>query len=245
MEQCKRFRRPAPTHRDGTTDRLRSVVPPGVRQAHPDPEVELYMKSIKTAAVSACALVALGVAATSATAGQPAKTTPLGYTPAIGSCDGTTPGSVSIAGGVAKLGVPEQMSYAQIVTSPGNLKLSDVTRLTFRSQASDAGVVYMKITTEDGRSVVYSPNTQLGGETGLDTMVKHNVLTGTVRLNDDRGEQPDLHWNQVLAQAGDAQIKTVSFTAGCANPVGADGAKVQYDDLTINNKVASFTKNGR
>ena len=34
------------------------------------------------------------------------------------------------------------------------------------------------------------------------------------------------------------------FTAGCANPVG-DGALVQYDNLTINNQVIDFNKNGR
>jgi hypothetical protein len=210
--------------------------------------MELYMKSIKTVAVAACALVALGVGVSSATAGSPAKTTPLAYSKETGTCDatpGAPSGTVSITGGAAHLSVPEQLSWAQIRTYPEGLKLSDVTRLTFRSQASDAGVVYMKITTVDGKSVLYSPNTQLGGEKGLDGMATHNVLTGTVRLDDDAGESPDLHWNEVLAQAGSSEIQDVRFTAGCANPVGNDGAQVQYDDLTINNKVVSFTKNGR
>ena len=155
---------------------------------------------------------------------------------------------MSIAGGVAQLNVPKQMSWAQIRTNPEGLKLSDLTRLTFRSQASDAGVVYMKITTVDGKSVLYSPNTQLGGERGVGSWATHNVLTGTVRLNDDSGEHPDLHWNEVLAQAGNSQIEDVRFTAGCANPVDLDdqpGAQVQFDDLTINNKVVNFNKNGR
>ncbi len=155
---------------------------------------------------------------------------------------------MSIAGGFAQLNVPKQMSWAQIRTNPAGLTLSDLTRLTFRSQASDAGVVYMKITTVDGKSVLYSPNTQLGGEQGVGSWATHNVLTGTVRLNDDSGEHPDLHWNEVLAQAGNSEIEDVRFTAGCANPVDLDdqpGAQVQFDDLTINNKVVNFNKNGR
>ena len=44
----------------------------------------------------------------------------------------------------------------------------------------------------------------------------------------------------MLAQAGDAQVQDVRFTAGCANPVGDDGAQVHVDNLTINNKVIDF-----
>jgi hypothetical protein len=210
------------------------------------------MRFIKTVAIGACAVVALGVGVSSATAGSPAKTTPLGYDKVTGACDdgdlNTPPapdGEVSITGGAAHLWVPEQYSWAQIRTSPEGLKLSDLTRLTFDSNASDAGVVYMKITTVDGKSVLYSPNTQLGGEKGLNGSATHNVLTGTVRLNDDAGESPDLHWNEVLAQAGSSEIQDVRFTAGCANPVGDDGAQVQFDNLTINNKVVNFNKKGR
>ena len=197
------------------------------------------MKFLKPFVIGACALVALAAGVSSATAGQPAKATPLAYDKVTGSCGDTTPGAVSISGGSAHLSVPEQMSWAQIRTSPGALQLKDITRLTFGSQASDPGVVYMSIKTDHG-SVVYSPNTQLGGEQGVGSWATHNVLTGTVRLNDDRGDHPDSHWNEVLAVAGNDQVTGVNFTAGCANPVGNDGAQVQYDDLTINNKIANF-----
>ena len=46
----------------------------------------------------------------------------------------------------------------------------------------------------------------------------------------------------MLAQAGDDKVQQVSVTAGCANPVGNDGAQVQVDNLTINNKVIDFTQ---
>ena len=36
------------------------------------------------------------------------------------------------------------------------------------------------------------------------------------------------------------KVKSVSVTAGCANPVGADGAQVQVDNLNINGQVNPF-----
>ena len=103
---------------------------------------------------------------------------------------GATPGAVSITNGVAKLSVPKQMLVGADPHRPGGPEAFGPHAPHVRSQASHAGVVYMKITTVDGRSVMYSPNTQLGGEQGVDTMATHNVLTGTVRLNDDAGEKP-------------------------------------------------------
>ena len=75
---------------------------------------------------------------------------------------------------------------------------------------------------------------------GLGTWATHDVLDGTVRFNDDAGTNPDVTWSGVLDLAGDAQAKDVRFTAGCANPVGDDGALVQFDDLTINDEVIKF-----
>ena len=162
------------------------------------------------------------------------------YDRVTGSCDDGTPGGVAIAGGAARLGVPEQMSWAQIRTYPHDLKLSDLERLSFRSNASDAGVVYMKITTEGHGSVLFSPNTQPGGEQGLGTWATHDVLDGTVRFNDDEGESSDVSWSTMLNRAGERQVQDVRFTAGCANPVGEGGALVQVDDLTINDEVIAF-----
>ena len=50
----------------------------------------------------------------------------------------------------------------------------------------------MKITTEGHGSVLYSPNTQPGGEQGLGSWATHNVLAGTVRFNDDAGFDADV-----------------------------------------------------
>jgi hypothetical protein len=195
------------------------------------------MKSIKTVAVGACALVALSAGISSATAAAPAKSDVQTRT---GSCASGTPGEAAIANGVANLTVPEQMSWAQVRTFPQGLKLSTLKTLKFDSKADTPGVVWAKITTDHGE-VVYSPNTQTGGETGLGAdMATHNVLAGTVRYNDDAGFDADVSWKELLAQAGTDKVATVSVTAGCANPVGIDGAHVQVDNLTLNSKVIDF-----
>ena len=79
----------------------------------------------------------------------------------------------------------------------------------------------MKITTEGGGSVVFSPITQPGGEQGVGSWATHDVLRGTVRLDDDKGDRSDLTWSEMLELAGDAQIKDVRVTAGASGPVGA------------------------
>jgi hypothetical protein len=203
------------------------------------------MKFVKMVAV--CAVVALGVSASSAMAGS--VTTPnyrygyssMRYDRVVGSCDNGRSGVAAVAGGMAYLWVPTQMSWAQIRAYPQDVKLSELDRLSFRSNASHRGIVYMKITTAEGNhSILYSPNTQPGVEQGVGTWATHNVLAGTVRLDDDAGSNPDITWSQVLAAVGNTHIKDVRVTAGCANPVGSYGGLVGLDDLTINNKVHGF-----
>jgi hypothetical protein len=132
------------------------------------------------------------------------------------------------------------LSHTEVRLIQEALDAADLERLSFRSNASHPGVVYIKITTEGHHSVLFSPNTQPGDEQGLGTWATHDVLDGTVRFNDDAGTNPDITWSEVLDLAGDAQAKDVRFTAGCANPVGDDGALVQFDDLTINDEVIKF-----
>ena len=89
------------------------------------------------------------------------------YDRLTGTCTTGLPGEVAIAGGAARLGLPEDMSWAQIRAYPHDLELKDVKRLSFSSNASDRGVVYMKITTTGHNSVVFSPNTQGVDEQGV------------------------------------------------------------------------------
>jgi hypothetical protein len=196
------------------------------------------MKFLKPVAIGACALVALSAGVSSATAGAPTKTK-ANTTLTAGSCDGGTPGKAAIAAGVARLKVPEQMSWAKVTSHTENLTLETLDALSFASNASDPGVVWAKITTERG-SVLYSPNTQGGPEQGLGTMVTHDVKAGTGRYNDDAGFGADMGWAALVADHGSEKVTSVSVTAGCANPVGADGAQVQVDNLNIDGQTNRF-----
>ena len=74
-----------------------------------------------------------------------------------------------------------------------NLKLSEISELSFSSNASHAGVVYLKLTTEGHDSVVFSPNTQAGGEKGRRPGPRVTARARrTVRLNDDAGARRDV-----------------------------------------------------
>ena len=160
------------------------------------------MNIVKTAAVGVGAVVALGVAATNATAAptKPASTA-IKMENVVGSCvDRGATGIVAIKGGVANLGVPSQPSFAQVRAYPQNLKLSQLEQaLSFESTTTDPGVVYLKITTERADSVVFSPNTQATVDiVGPDsTMQRHDVLASTVRLNDDAGVNADVTWDEI------------------------------------------------
>ena len=202
------------------------------------------MKFAKTIAV--CAVVALGVVASTATAGSLDKTKgargkAMHYDSVVGSCDDTAKGMFTIAGGVGQLGVPNQMSWTQVRAYPRGARLASLDRLSFRSNASDPGLVWMKITFEGPHhAIVFSPITQPGGEQGVGSWATHDVLAGTVRLDDDAGFNPDITWSQVLALVGGEHIKDVRVTAGCANPVGNYGGLVRVDRLTVNDEVLEF-----
>lgn len=162
------------------------------------------------------------------------------YDRMVGSCTPNgTPGAIAIAGGMARLKAPNQMAWAQIRAYPVGLTVDDLSDLTFRSKADDAGVVYVKITTEGNHSILYSPNTQSGGEQGVGSWATHDVVDGSVRLDDDAGNNPDKTWDDVLAAVGNKQIKDVRVTAGCANPV-PNGGLVRVAYMTINDEVISF-----
>ena len=55
-----------------------------------------------------------------------------------------------------------------------------------------------------------------------------------------RASAPTSPGAEILEKGGNEYVKDVRFTAGCANPVGTDGALVQFDDLTINHEVIDF-----
>jgi hypothetical protein len=148
-------------------------------------------------------------------------------------------GEITVGNGAARLFTPTQGAWAQIRTYPTNLTLSQIDTLSFSSNSDTSGVVYLKVTTEGGHTVVFSPNTQPGGERGVGSMATFNVIGGTVRVDNDGGAD-EISWNEAVALLGSKLVKDVRVTAGASGPVGSDGALVQVDDLTINSEVIDF-----
>ena len=120
--------------------------------------------------------------------------------------------------------------------------MSEITKLAFKAKSSHEGVTYMKVTTTGGNSIVFSPNTQAGGEqVGEWVTYRVNGEGSTVRLNDDAGDRPleEMAWAELVNEVGDEHVKDVRVTAGSAGQVG-DGALTLVDNITVNNQVIDF-----
>jgi hypothetical protein len=149
---------------------------------------------------------------------------------------------VSIANGVANLEITDQYGYAGVRTSVKNTKVSELAALSFKANASDEGITWLKVTTSGHGSIVFSPNTQEGGER-LHEQVTYNVRGegATARWNDDKGMDKDMTWSEIVAEAGDRNVKEITVYAGYAGPLGDDDlGSVQVDDLTVNHEVIDF-----
>jgi hypothetical protein len=170
--------------------------------------------------------------------GQPGRDGSARFDRVTGTCSDGRSGTTALSDGVMRLGVPHQMAWAQLRMYPQNLTLGEIDELSFSQKSTDSGLSYLSVRTEAG-TVTYSPNTNLP-ERGIGDWADHDVLDGSVRWNDSRGEQADVSWTDVLAIAGDSKVSDVRMTAGCALPVGADGGVVEVDNLTVNDEVIDF-----
>src|SRR4051794_18173613 len=103
-------------------------------------------------------------------------------------------------------------------------KLSDIASLSFRARFSTGddnavAVPYLRIFLEgDTHDVIYSPNTQPALDVAEDVFHTWDARAGTVRYDDDPGDNPDSTWADVLADHGDDAISgiyvTIGFTGG-------------------------------
>ena len=155
--------------------------------------------------------------------GQPGKPGKDGvrYDRIVGDCSSNAiDGEITVYDGEAHLGVPTQLSWAQIRSYPESVRMYDVDELSFKAHASDEGQTYMKVRTTGHNTITFSPNTQPDGET-LSKMVEYDVLKGTARWNDDTGNEPDFSWEQILEKSGNERIKSISLIAGCARVTAA------------------------
>jgi hypothetical protein len=98
-------------------------------------------------------------------------------------------------------------------------ELGDIDQLHYvakYSTANDttAGVPYLRIFLAGGHDVIFSPNTQPTPDVGEDVFHDWNVVTGTVRYDDDPGNGPDSPWAVVQAAHATEDVESICITAG-------------------------------
>ena len=84
------------------------------------------------------------------------------------------------------------------------------------STANDTtvGVPYLRIFLAGGHDVIFSPNTQPTPDVEEDVFHDWNVVTGTVRYDDDPGNVPDSPWAVVQAAHATEDIESICVSAG-------------------------------
>jgi hypothetical protein len=181
--------------------------------------------------VTALAVMAVPAVASAA----PAKDTTV-TTTTVGSCGSGPAGTINVANGVATIGVPDNMAYGVIKAFPTGLKVRDLKTLSFKSNSSAGGMVYMSVVTDAGHKVKYTPSAQAFPEPGIGSWYSHDVLSSGVRFNDADDNTPAQTWAQAVSQYGNESINRVSITAGCSLGHGT----VQIDRMQVNNSVVAF-----
>jgi hypothetical protein len=100
-----------------------------------------------------------------------------------------------------------------------DLELGDITQLHYVAMYSTAndttvGVPYLRIFLAGGHDVIFSPNTQPTPDVEEDVFHDWNVVTGTVRYDDDPGNGPDSPWAVVQAAHATEDIESICVSAG-------------------------------
>jgi hypothetical protein len=164
----------------------------------------------------------------------------------LGSCmTGGTPGTFSVNKGVATIGVPNTSAYGVVKTFPTNIKVKDIKTLSFKSNSSMGGMVYMNVVTDvkdatgkvvGNHKIKYVPSAQTFAEPGIGSWYTHNMLTSGVRFNDIDDSTPAQTWTEAVRQFGGETVNRVSITAGCSLGFGT----VQLDRFQVNSTTVNF-----
>jgi hypothetical protein len=167
-----------------------------------------------------------------------------------GTDGGTVDGPVGIADGHAKLGPYADGSQFSAITYNGfdGMKLEDVADLSYVAQYTQAtdghgGAPYLRIFTEGGNpatpqdlsddnSIIFSPHTQPNPTVNAGEWRKWEPTKGTVRYDDDAGSNPEITWNQLIADHGGDTITQIRLQAGDAGAL-SDGTTAYVDDVSF------------
>ena len=156
----------------------------------------------------------------------------------VGTC-GTGIGEVMVIDNALKIGgLDSQGAYGQFKMLVENLRLNDVTKLSFRVKLPvTTGSAYLKLKLEGNRFIVFQPGAQ-GAETTEWTTYNVAAASSKLRDNNDSGTTPTFSLAQLQATHGNLAVKSLEITGGCAG--SAIPGAVLVDDVTINDTIISF-----
>ena len=129
-----------------------------------------------------------------------------------------------------------------IYDGANGLELHQLSALSFTAKYStdddtEIGVPYLRVFFTNGSNLIYSPNTQPNKVTTEDTFHTWNVLSGTVRYNDDAGNGADMTFAAALAAHGSDKVSAVKVSAGFS---AGHNLRVTLSQLKVNDKTYNF-----
>ena len=129
-----------------------------------------------------------------------------------------------------------------LYTGKAGTKLKDIGHLAYKAswdnaEKNDVGVPYLRLFLENGKHVIFSPNTQPEKATEPGVLHKWDVDGGTVRYNDDAGFGTDMSWKQLVAEHGDEAISRIGVTVGYSAGTNLTGT---LRSLEVNDKSWTF-----
>ena len=149
-------------------------------------------------------------------------------------------------------------------TGMNGVKLSDIENLTYTAKWNsneqiDVGVPYLRVFV-DGKSIIFSPNTQPNKDTAPGQFHTWDVTSGVVRYDDDCGDGfldststdgsgctgtgtpgygvNGADWDQIVADHGEERISRIVVSSGYSY---GTNLTAMLSGLTVNNQAFDFT----
>jgi hypothetical protein len=123
------------------------------------------------------------------------------------------------------------------------MKLSQITKLIYTAKYAtdddtDVAVPYLRVfLNEDLDDVIFSPNTQASKQTAENVSHTWDVLAGSVRYDDDTGDDPESSWDSVVSDHGDDVISGIYVTAGFT---AGKNLRAFLSEMRVNDKTFHF-----
>jgi len=136
---------------------------------------------------------------------------------------GSGNGDASVDGSNLEFDTPDGNDAVAVSFNGYNgLKLRDISYISYHAKYEQTGTdfhggtPYFRIFTEGfDHAVIFSPNTQPGAVINSGEWGMFVPTSGTVRYDDDAGNNPDISWKQLIADHGGDTIAQIRIQGGC------------------------------